>query len=365
MKAALGVVAGAMALFLGVVLAVAMGGSSSAAGCGGGAGSINIQAIPATASIDGYSGQQLVNAAHIMNAATAMQLDARGQQIGVMVAMDESTLNNDHFGDNAENPDGTIADSLGLFQQQSSWGSTADRLDPERTATIFFKHLVAHTGWESEDPAQAAAEIQVNGWVTLPDGTRISPADQYRRYQQTAVDLTNQLQQKYSASSATSCTAGQAAYPLNTPYMMTDNFGPRSAPTEGATSWHKGDDLVGHCGDPIYAVLPGKVVQSDRLTLGIQSPDGFTILYLHSHLADRNVKIGDQVTRGQQISKVGDEAPATGCHLHLGVNITGNHNPQVAALPTDPNAPGYVDPEKFMALFGVTLCPPDWCKRDY
>lgn len=354
MKGVLAGIAGAMAVCLGLVFALLLSSTGASASCGGGAGTVNVSAIPGTGSVDGYDAEQLGNAAHIMNAASALHLDAKAQQIGVMTAIGESGLRALNYGDNAINPDGSIADSIGLFQQQSSWGSTTDRMDPETSATLFFKRLATVPGWESMQPTLAAHAVQVN-----------ADANFYAKYWDAAVAITNELTQKYAASGATSCTSGQAAYPLTTPYVMTDDFGPRSAPTEGATSWHMGDDLVGHCGDPIYAVLPGTVIQSDRLTLGVQSPDGFTVLYLHSHLADRSVKIGDQVTRGEQISKVGDEAPATGCHLHLGINITGNKNPQVAALPTDPHAPGYVDPEKFMALFGVTLCPPDWCKRQY
>ncbi|MFJ8896593.1 M23 family metallopeptidase [Leifsonia sp. NPDC102414] len=354
-KAVAAVLAGVLGLPLSLILALTLAGSTSASAlCGGGAGTVNVAAIPATATVGGYNAGQLANAGHIMNAAAALKLSVKAEQLGVMTAMGESSLNNIGHGDNALNPEGSVADSIGLFQQQSSWGSTTDRMDPEISATLFFKRLVTVPGWESMEPSLAAHTVQVN-----------ADPNHYTRWWQDAVDATNELAQKYAAAGPTTCTSEQAAYPLNTPYVMTDDFGPRPAPGDGGSTWHKGDDFVGQCGDPIYAVLPGAVVESSSYTLGVQSPDGFTVLYLHSYPQDRLVHVGDQITRGEQIAKVGSAGPSTGCHLHLGINITGNKNPQVAALPTDPNAPGYVDPETFMDLLGITLCPADWCTRDY
>ncbi|MFJ3395356.1 M23 family metallopeptidase [Leifsonia aquatica] len=350
----MGIFGGVLALILGLVFSAVIGASTAQASCGGGAGSINVQAIPADAVVAGYSGAQLVNAGHIMNAAVALGLDVRAQQIGVMTAMGESGLRVLDYGDNAINPDGSVADSIGLFQQQHSWGSTTDRMDPEISATLFFKRLQNVAGWETMEPTLAAHAVQINADKNF-----------YTKFWAAAVDVTNELTQSFSAAGASSCMSGEAAYPLNTPYTMTDKYGPRTAPTAGASSWHPAVDLVGKCGEPIYAILPGRVTTSDRLTLAVQSPDGFTVSYLHSHLADRLVAVDDEVTRGQQISVVGDEAPATGCHLDLRINITGNKNPDVAQLPTSPDAPGWVDPEKFMARFGVDLCPTDWCTRSY
>lgn len=355
------VIAGGLALVFTFVLAIVLGVvmSGSAAACGGGAGTVNVQAIPTDAKSGPWGADQMVNAGHIMNAAAAMKLPVRAGQIGVMTAIGESSLVNIGYGDwetsGVTNPDGSPTTSIGLFQQQNNWGSTADRMNPEKSATLFFQRLIGVQGWEQMDPSRAAHEVQIN-----------SDPNHYTKFWDQAVALTNDLAQKYgSAGGATSCTTGEAAYPLNQPYVMTDDFGPRTAPTEGASSWHPAVDLVGRCGDPIYAVLPGKVVRSDRLYLSIQSPDGFLVEYLHSHKSDRSVNVGDDVQRGQQISKVGDESPATGCHLDLRIDTTDNKNPDVAKLPTYPEAPGYVNPEDFMKIFGVEICPPSWCTRNY
>lgn len=355
MKVAAGAVAGFFVLLFALVVVV---GSGSAAACGSG-GAVNVQAIPADATSGPWDADQMINAGHIMNAATAMNLPMRAEQIGVMTAIGESTLVSIGYGDwetgGVRNPDGTPTSSIGLFQQQWWWGSTADRMDPEKSATLFFKRLVDVSGWEQMDPSHAANAVQIN-----------KDPNHYTKFWGDAVKLTDELSRKYGAAgAATSCTTGAAAYPLKQPFIMSDGFGPRTAPTEGASSWHPAVDLVGHCGDPIYSILPGKVVRSDRLYLSIESPDGFLVEYLHSHKSDRSVNVGDEVQRGQEISKVGDEAPATGCHLDLRIDTTNNKNPDVAKLPTYPEAPGYVNPEAFMKIFGVELCPATWCTRNY
>lgn len=116
-----------MGLFM-FVLAVVIGVTSTGAGCGGGAGTINVSAIPADASSGAYDAEQMENAGHIRNTAAAMGLPVRAQQIGVMTAMGDSSLRNIGYGDwetsGVTNPDGSRTTSIGLFQQQNSWGST-------------------------------------------------------------------------------------------------------------------------------------------------------------------------------------------------------------------------------------------------
>ena len=115
--------------------------------------------------ISGFSGDQLVNAAEIMNAATTAGLSGQAQVLGVMTAIGESGLRNLTYGDaghGVTNPDGTATSSLGLFQQQQWWGSVKDRLDPSRSAALFFSRLSSLPGWEKLTPTVAAHTVQAN-----------------------------------------------------------------------------------------------------------------------------------------------------------------------------------------------------------
>src|SRR5690606_13075610 len=103
-----------------------------------------------------YSGKQLVNAATIMRAAADVGMDARGQAIGVMVAMGESSLRNVPHGDAAR------ADTIGLFQTGPEWGSYDERMDPYQATVLFYERLTAVQDWQSLPPTIAGHRAQRN-----------------------------------------------------------------------------------------------------------------------------------------------------------------------------------------------------------
>jgi murein DD-endopeptidase MepM/ murein hydrolase activator NlpD len=355
------VIGGIFGIFL---LLMGTGGGKAAAACGPGgtASTVDVSKVP-QGPIAGYNHDQLVVAAGVMNAAQTLGLDARAQQIGVMTAMGESSLQSLTYGDNAINPDGSIADSIGPFQQQSSWGTTEERLDPFISATKFYERLPAVANWQTMEPTLVAHAVQVNADPYF-----------YTKYWDGAGQITSALSGAATPSDATTdavpasasagCADGPIGFALTKPYNMTDNYGPRPGRVAGASTYHPAVDLSGACGTPIYAIAPGTVTVSDRLTLSVKSPEGYTVSYLHSHVSDRTVAEGDQVTLGQEISAIGNEAPSTGCHLDLRVNALGTTNAEVAALANDPLAPNWVEPEAFYDIFGQTLCD-DTCSRNY
>lgn len=108
--------------------------------------------------IAGYSGEQLVNAAQIMKAASDLRLSRRDQIVGVMTAMGESGLQVLDHGDQAG------ADSRGLFQQRDNgaWGSVADRMDPYISASNYFAVLVTIADRDTLEPTIVANRVQGN-----------------------------------------------------------------------------------------------------------------------------------------------------------------------------------------------------------
>ncbi|MDH2443499.1 hypothetical protein QDR37_06035 [Amnibacterium sp. CER49] len=112
--------------------------------------------------IAGYAGDQLANAEAIVGAATALHLGRDAAVLGVAAAMGESGLRNLPYGDGAINPDGTIADSIGLFQQQHWWGSRTNRMTPSLAATAFFTHLRQVRDWRAMTPTAAIHAVQGN-----------------------------------------------------------------------------------------------------------------------------------------------------------------------------------------------------------
>jgi surface antigen len=107
-----------------------------------------------TDSIDGFKGDQLVNAAEIMNAATSLKLSAQAQTIGVMAAIAQSNLENEMQG-SASAPGG-----VGVLEEPTSWGTAADRGDVTTAATLFFARMQAEIGWDKKSPAVVANKVE-------------------------------------------------------------------------------------------------------------------------------------------------------------------------------------------------------------
>ena len=154
--------AGAVLAPVGLVLSIILfgGGSQAAADvCSPTGSSVSVDAsqLPKVA-VAGYEGEQLKNAALVINAGKALGLSGRGQTIGVMTAMGESGLRVLDYGD------GPGPDSRGLFQQRDNgaWGTYPDRMNPTTSATNFFTALEKVSGLEQLEPTTAAHRVQRN-----------------------------------------------------------------------------------------------------------------------------------------------------------------------------------------------------------
>lgn len=199
---------GVLVVVLVPVLAIAMllwvlffGGSAAAACAPSVAGQIDVAAIPTDAQVGAYGREQLVNAALISNAATAKGMPAAAQALGVQAAIGESSLRNIGYGDGAINPDGTVADSIGLFQQQSSWGTVEQRMDPTTSAILFFDRLETVDGWEAMEPSLAINKVQRN-----------ADPNHYTKYRADAVAIMAYLS-GLTSSAATTPTPGATITP--------------------------------------------------------------------------------------------------------------------------------------------------------
>lgn len=108
--------------------------------------------------------------------------------------------------------------------------------------------------------------------------------------------------------------------------VLTDGFGTRNDPITGRRAFHRGLDISARRGTPVYAPADGVVVFAGRngglgKTIRISHGFGFTTLYGHLH--EMNVKLGDQVHRGDHIGAIGNTGRSTGSHLHYEVHEEG------------------------------------------
>lgn len=93
---------------------------------------------------------------------------------------------------------------------------------------------------------------------------------------------------------------------------------------------HPAVDIKLPTGTPVFSMANGLVVKSEDLSSGFgkhivvrhDGVPGYETLYSsYSHLSKRNVKVGETVTRGQQIAEVGDSGNATTAHIHFQIDI--------------------------------------------
>lgn len=88
---------------------------------------------------------------------------------------------------------------------------------------------------------------------------------------------------------------------------------------------HSGMDIAAPTGTPVLSALNGKVAAIgdyyfNGKTVIIDHGQGLTMLYCHLSRTE-NLKVGDQVTAGQQIGDVGATGRVTGPHLHWTVTL--------------------------------------------
>ncbi len=108
--------------------------------------------------VDGFTTEQVGNAAAVVEAGRSMGLSLRDQAIGVMTAIGESSLRVLDHGDTAG------PDSRGLFQQRDNgaWGTLAERMDPTASAQSFFRALQRVTDRDTMSPTLVAHAVQRN-----------------------------------------------------------------------------------------------------------------------------------------------------------------------------------------------------------
>lgn len=134
----------------------------------GGVGTVSGNPVGTPATLDGklvagtYGGTYLDDtqagyATTIYAVALGMGLSSRDGMLGIMCAMQESSLRNLDHGDR---------DSLGLFQQRPSqgWGTAAQIMNPQYAATSFFNALAKVTNRNSMTETQAIQAVQRSGY---------------------------------------------------------------------------------------------------------------------------------------------------------------------------------------------------------
>ncbi|MGF9912448.1 M23 family metallopeptidase [Paenibacillus ehimensis] len=119
--------------------------------------------------------------------------------------------------------------------------------------------------------------------------------------------------------------------------IVTSPYGYRKDPFTKKLSFHRGIDIAGKLGDPVYAVAGG-VVQS----VGYDKLHGHNVVIEHDnklrtwymHLNRTQVNRGDRVDKGQTIGQLGTTGRSTGPHLHYEVLLSGKSTDPAPYMPS-------------------------------
>lgn len=339
------------------------------AGDGGGSGT------PTTASQEEYVRTTI-------GIAKSLNISEKGQIIAVMVMFQESGIQNyantgeNRYGydvgkgtskstdwwlktvklslDYPHDAKGNDADSIGLYQQRvaAGWGDDGDYkaasssdhgrkaverlLDPKWSAQAFFggdggppnPGLRDVSGWESMSLAGAAQAVQGSAfpsayakWESKARSLVTSNSDA------PAIDIGGG-DDSDSGDSGDDSGGSATQMPMKEgTYTLTSDYGPRTSPTAGASSWHKGQDFGAPLGTPMYAAADGTVAAAGEASGFGQwvvidhQIDGEKYSTVYGHMVPSSIKVkkGDKVSAGDEIAGVGQEGYSTGPHLHFEV----------------------------------------------
>ena len=120
-------------------------------------------------------------------------------------------------------------------------------------------------------------------------------------------------------------------------HQISSYFGYRDKPTQNASSYHQGVDILALEGSGVLAIAEGKVVYAGWHTYGgytVKIEHAKNLFSIYEHLSPNMiVRVGDYVQKGEVIAKVGPKYVAegklngatTGVHLHFGINKDGKY----------------------------------------
>ncbi len=108
---------------------------------------------------------------------------------------------------------------------------------------------------------------------------------------------------------------------------LISGFGPRIHPIYKTLRQHTGVDFAAPTGTPIYSTGNGVITRAEKNRHGygimVHINHGYGYETLYGHMSKLNVKVGQEVVRGEIIGYVGNTGVSTAPHLHYEVHRNG------------------------------------------
>ncbi len=194
--------------------------------------------------------------------------------------------------------------------------------------------------------ASAATPAYANSAATTSDNFRIKPEDVKANH--TALGVSDPEFRALTDSWGKingAVTKIEVAVPSINPVEImkfSSGYGYRSAPTRGASRNHKGIDIPGPVGTPIYATADGMIGRAEWVGgygKYVEINHGNAVQTRYGHLSAMNVTPGQRVRKGDVLGYMGSTGRSTGSHLHYEVRVAGEAiNPMAFLSPVKSEA---------------------------
>ncbi len=194
-------------------------------------------------------------------------------------------------------------------------------------ANAFLTESYLAEGDTRAKPEAQQLEVDETGATTA---TTAAGRDDY-----TVTSQSQLLRQKYGTRSYSYTPTGTGPVRWPFPYAapISSGFGERAAPCRGCSVDHKGLDLTGGDGNPIYAIADGVVLEQGAggsygeyvyLQHTINGQNVVT-RYAHMQWGSSPLVPGERIAVGDYVGLVGSTGTSTGPHLHLEILVNGVH----------------------------------------
>lgn len=152
--------------------------------------------------------------------------------------------------------------------------------------------------------------------------------EQISEYQEQILNIEKEIKLLAIASVGSEYIGGIMAWPVPGYTRITSQYGMRTHPITGIYKLHTGVDIGAPIGADFVAANDGVVVKAEyNIAYGnmvvLDHGGGITTLYAHG--SEILVEVGQVVTQGTSILKVGSTGYSTGAHAHFEVRVNGEY----------------------------------------
>jgi murein DD-endopeptidase MepM/ murein hydrolase activator NlpD len=178
--------------------------------------------------------------------------------------------------------------------------------------------------------ASAATPAFANSAANASDSFRVKPED--LKANQTALGVSDPefraLAGSWGKINGAAAKVEVAVPSINPVEIMkfSSGYGLRNAPVRGASRNHKGIDIPGPVGTPIYATADGMIGRAQWVSgygKYVEIDHGNLVQTRYGHLSAMNVVPGQRIRKGDILGYMGSTGRSTGSHLHYEVRIAG------------------------------------------